>query len=249
MVQCRMFAILAAFLSCQTTGCLAVYSTRPVDVVVTRTDTGQPAANVPVKVSYMSMMVLNKPKDVEGATDATGRVLLPMADFSCGKYLQVGTTKFAVETDTLRDGGLLTYKPSANPEEPIPTYAVRLVPRQRSLIQRVLGLPIGSARKTRTVSEVEREVDTAIPLGSSRRDIEAWLAGQGIEFSYSDQPASYSQIAKRDAEASSYQGIVVGIIRDTDRSLFVTGSIQLFFLLDAEGRLAWRVVEWVGTGS
>jgi hypothetical protein len=141
MVQCRVLSLVAAALCCSSTGCLVVYSTRPVDVIVTRTDTGEPAAGVPVKVYYSSMMVLNQPRDVEGTTDATGRVTLPMADFLGGPSLRAGSTPFWAEADTVRDGGPLTYKPTANPEEPIPTYSVRLVPRRQSLINRLLGHP------------------------------------------------------------------------------------------------------------
>jgi hypothetical protein len=132
-------SLVAATLSSASTGCYAVYSTRPVDVIVTRTDNGEPAAGVPVKVFYLAMFVGNVPRDVEGTTDATGRVTLPMADFRDGPYLDAGRTRFAVESDTVRHGGSLTYKPSANLEEPIPTYSVRLVPRQQSLINRLLG--------------------------------------------------------------------------------------------------------------
>ena len=139
MVRHRLTTLLAIALCFPSVGCLAVYSTRPVDVVVTRIDTGQPAAGVPVSVSYASMLVLNQPKDVDGTTDADGRVTLPMADFLGGPCLQAGTTKYWAPSEIICNGGGLTYKSSANPDEPIPTHAVRLVPRQRSLIYRLLG--------------------------------------------------------------------------------------------------------------
>lgn len=139
MVQRPLTTLLAVAVCCPSVGCLAAYSTRPVDVVVTRTDTGQPAAGVPVTVSYASMLVLNQPKNVDGTTDAAGRVTLQMADFLSGPYLQAGTTKFWAPSEVIRDGGSLTYKPSANPDEPVPTHSVRLVPQQRSLIHRLLG--------------------------------------------------------------------------------------------------------------
>jgi hypothetical protein len=132
-------AAAAVALCCPAAGCLAVYSTRPVDVVVTRTDTGQPAAGVPVSVSYASMLVLNQPKDAAGTTDAAGRVTLPMADFLAGPCLRAGTASYWTPSETVRAGGALAYKPSANPGEPVPVHAVRLVPRQRSLAQRLLG--------------------------------------------------------------------------------------------------------------
>ncbi len=138
MVRDRLTTLPAILLCCPSVGCLAAYSTRPVDVVVTRTDTGQPASGVPVTVSYASMLVLNQPKNVDGTTDAAGRVMLPMADFLSGPYLQAGTTKYWAPSENICAGGSLTYKPSANPDEPVPTYAVLLVPRQRSLIHRLL---------------------------------------------------------------------------------------------------------------
>ena len=139
MVRHRLTTLLAIALCCPSVGCLAAYSTRPVDVVVTRTDTGQPAAGVPVTVSYASMLVLNQPKNADGTTDAAGRITLPMADFLSGPSLHAGTTSYWAPSEIIRDGGSLTYKPSANPDEPVPTHAVRLVPRQRSLIHRLLG--------------------------------------------------------------------------------------------------------------
>ena len=132
-------ALMTAALCCPSVGCLAVYSTRPVDVLVTRTDTGQPAAGVPVTVSYTTMFVLNRPGDATRTTDAAGMVTLPMADFLSGPYLQAGTTKYWSPSETIRDGGSLAYKPSANPDEPVPTHAVRLTPRRQSLIDRLLG--------------------------------------------------------------------------------------------------------------
>lgn len=110
------------------TGCLTVPTPKPVEVVVTRTDTGEPAANVPVKVYYLSMLT-PRPKDVEGTTDANGRVTLPMS--SSGPYITAGATRFYAEPVLLRTGGVVTYKPTAHPEEPIPTYSVRLLPNQR----------------------------------------------------------------------------------------------------------------------
>lgn len=133
--------LMAGVICCSQIGCLAAYSTRPVDVLVIRTDTGQPAAGVPVTVSYASVMMLNQPKNVDGTTDAAGQVTLPMADFLSGPYLQAGTTKYWAPSEVVRDGGSLIYKPSANPHEPVPVHAVRLIARRRSLVQRLFGYP------------------------------------------------------------------------------------------------------------
>jgi hypothetical protein len=139
--------VVAVGLGWPSAGCLAVYSTRPVEVVVTRTDTGQPAAGVPVAVSYASMLVLNQPPDASGTTDAGGRVTLPMADFLGGPYLKAGTTRFGAPSEVVRAGGTLTYKPSANPQEPVPAYSVRLIPRRRPLVERLLGRFTGTGRE------------------------------------------------------------------------------------------------------
>jgi hypothetical protein len=101
---------------------------------------------------------------------------------------------------------------------------------------------------TTNVPEVERKVDSALPVGSTRQEIEAWLAGEGIEFSFSNEPGSFSPLVARVPDAGSYPGVIAGIIRDTDRSFLVSGSIQLYFLLGPDGRLSRRVVRWVGTG-
>ncbi|HEY1187597.1 MAG TPA: hypothetical protein VGE74_08055 [Gemmata sp.] len=139
MLRHRTLTVMAVVTCCFSNGCLAIYSSRPVDIVVTRTDTGQPAAGVPVNVSYASILTLNQPKNAEGTTDTEGRVTLPMADFLGGPTLRAGTTKFWAPSEIVRAGGQLAYKPTANPDEPIPVYSVRLITRRRSLAERFLG--------------------------------------------------------------------------------------------------------------
>lgn len=134
----RTATLALAALCTPSAGCLVAYSSRPVDVEVTRTDTGEPAVGVPVKASYGYMMVLNPPASAEGTTDASGRVTLPLADFLAGPSITAGTTRYAVTADGVRTGGALSYKSSANPDEPNPTYAVRLVARPKSYRLRVL---------------------------------------------------------------------------------------------------------------
>jgi hypothetical protein len=178
MIRCQVHMLLAAFLCCPSVGCLAVYSTRPVDVLVTRTDTGEPAPGVPVKVHYLAMMVLNMPEAVEGTTDAGGRVTLQMADFRLGPYLQAGTTKYAAPSEVVRDGGSLTYKPSANPDEPVPTHSVRLLPRRKSLIQRLrdrelMGHLLANYNNRESIVGV-------VPLGTPMEQAEKKLAALGF---------------------------------------------------------------------
>jgi hypothetical protein len=47
---------------------------------------------------------------------------------------------------------------------------------------------------------------------------------------------------------SNHSGVVQGILRDTDRTLLVSGSILLQFVLDKDGKLKERCVNWIGTG-
>jgi hypothetical protein len=101
--------------------------------------------------------------------------------------------------------------------------------------------------QTTTVEEIEQKVDDALPLGSTRQKIEGWLKSQGIEYSYSEQPGAFSEI-RRQPDADMYPGVINSVIRDTDRSFWVTGSIEVSFLLNSDERLAKRLVKWVGTG-
>ncbi len=138
MLQTLLRTLLAAMLCCPALGCFAVYSTRPVDVLVTRTDTNEPAVGVRVNARYLFMLLLNPPEYASGVTDSEGLVTLPLADFD-GCIMQAGTTKYGVPADKVREGGHLEYKPSANPDEPVPEYAIQLIPRKLTLGQRLFG--------------------------------------------------------------------------------------------------------------
>jgi hypothetical protein len=139
MVDRRIFALV---LLSSMTGCMTASPTRPVDVFVTRADTGQPAADVPVRISYRSLLVLNAPKDVDGVTDAAGRAVLSVADVPGSIVLRAGDTTFPVERDTVRKGGVLTSRATADSES-TPTYSVRLVPRPQLFTDRVVGWQLG----------------------------------------------------------------------------------------------------------
>lgn len=106
-----------------------------------------------------------------------------------------------------------------------------------------------STTKT-TVAQTEKQLDRDIPTGSTRADVEAWLKGKGIESSYTEGPdAHYSSIINEEVpDTSAYKGVTAAIIRDTDQSFLVTGSIQIYFLYGPDGRLAKRIVRWIGTG-
>jgi hypothetical protein len=127
MVRARM---LAASFVCSLTGCLAVYSQRPVEITVTSAETGRPVPDLPVSVNYAAMMVLNIPRDVKGVTDKDGRVVLPVADFSGGPiHVNAGDYGHFLEPEQVRNGG--TKETAAG--------SLRLVPQRPSFAQRVFG--------------------------------------------------------------------------------------------------------------
>lgn len=101
---------------------------------------------------------------------------------------------------------------------------------------------------TTTVPEVERKLDQALPVGSTRQEVEAWLTGQGIGSGFTDTPRSHSTTLAALPDIDRYPSVVYGIIRHTDHSLLVSGNIQLYFLFGPDGRLQKRLVQWIGTG-
>ncbi len=104
----------------------------------------------------------------------------------------------------------------------------------------------GLTTRTTPISAVERRVDEALPVGSTRQEIEAWLTQQGIEHSFSDVPFLHS--STETMTDKNYSGVVQGILRGADRTLFVSSSILLQFVLDKDGKLKERYVNWAGTG-
>lgn len=106
-----------------------------------------------------------------------------------------------------------------------------------------------STTKT-TVAQTEKQLDRDIPTGSTRTEVEAWLKDKGIESSYTEHPDSHydSDINEVVLDITAYKGVTAAIIRDTDQSFFVTGSIQIYFLYGPDDRLAKRIVRWIGTG-
>jgi hypothetical protein len=116
--------------TCTGSGCLAFYSKRPVEIVVTEPETGLPVSNIPVSVDYLYMGVLNAPKEANGKTDKNGRVILSLADFDKGIiFLKAGNREFYVWKETVRQGGVLTQGQPAPQTDGKPNVAVKLFPR------------------------------------------------------------------------------------------------------------------------
>lgn len=155
MVRSGVITVVTAALGCSLTGCLAIYSKRPVEVVVTDADTGQPVADLPVIVDYFKLTLeypavgpLNVPEGVRGVTDANGRVVLPIADFGHGSIrLQAGSYGSSIEPETVRKGGTVTTndwsllgilapEPRATKTQKV---VLQLIPQRRSFAHRLFG--------------------------------------------------------------------------------------------------------------
>lgn len=120
------------------TGC-ALYSSRPVEVVVSDIKTGEPVPDLSVSVYYMATFVLNIPNDEHAVTDANGRAVLPMADFANGLiHLRAGDCGRSLSVDDVRQGGKYPLaRWTTDPEAA--EVAIQLTPRPRSLRWWLLG--------------------------------------------------------------------------------------------------------------
>jgi hypothetical protein len=139
MVHCRTVALLAAALTCSMTGCLAIYSTRPVEVTAINAETGQPVANLPINVRYSSMLG-NLPTNASSITDATGRAVLPIADFQNGPIsICGGGYESLLSPEMVRNGGMVVTG-QRNPDSTItPKVNLQLVPQPSSFFLRLFG--------------------------------------------------------------------------------------------------------------
>jgi len=103
----RLVPLLSLFLALTAPGCVAFYSTRPVEVTVLDPGSEEPVYNVPVSVKYHQIMVLNPPEAVHGTTDQSGVVVLRMANFENGVIeVLAGDTKFLLTGKMVRKGGV-----------------------------------------------------------------------------------------------------------------------------------------------
>lgn len=110
------------------------------------------------------------------------------------------------------------------------------------------GLLVWWAWPSDTVAGVERRLAREVPVGTPRPEAEAWVGRQGVEWSYSQDFRHNSLFEQKGIDPGTYSGYVVALIRDTDRDLLVTGSIQFYILFDDRDRVAGHLVKWFGTG-
>lgn len=102
--------------------------------------------------------------------------------------------------------------------------------------------------QTTTVPEVEKRLSQEVPIGTPRAKVESWLDSQNFKHHYSEDFRYNTVLEQNGVDPKDYVGFITAIIRDTDRDLFVTGSIQIYILFDRNDCVAKHIVRWVGTG-
>src|SRR5262245_294406 len=96
-----------------------------------------------------------------------------------------------------------------------------------------------------TVPEVQRKIDAALPVGSTRQEIESWLTIEGIESEYTNLPFLLSTVNGHEHWEGKYSGTVLGTLRTAEPSPRRPRNIRMYFVHDAEGHLSHRDVRWV----
>jgi len=78
------------------------------------------------------------------------------------------------------------------------------------------------ARATVDMASVEKDFRQHISIGTSRRDVEAYLDQKGVPHSYTDESKEFPQ----------YRHTEGAMIRETPRSWLVKSDIQILFRFD-----------------
>jgi hypothetical protein len=99
-----------------------------------------------------------------------------------------------------------------------------------------------------TVGDVERLIEAHLAPGAGTQEIFAFLESEGIEHGAVGR-AGDSCCYLQDAGISDDTLTISAIMQDTSRSIFIfTGDIQIYFILDSEGRMKEYLVREVYTG-
>ena len=113
--------IVASALACAamaSPGCLQFFSPYPVRLHVTQRDSGEPASNATVRVSYDSYTINEPSHIISAGLDDNGSMQTELYDFTAGPIWlsvrsRVGeTTRFRVPPEMVRRGGTLAAKQS-----------------------------------------------------------------------------------------------------------------------------------------
>jgi len=98
-----------------------------------------------------------------------------------------------------------------------------------------------------TVAEVESMIDENLSPGATTDEIVAFLDSKDMASDGSVGRAEYNSVLL-DSGYPSDTLIIGAFIYDTSRDLFITGDIQIFFILDEDYRLKEYLVREVFTG-
>jgi len=154
-IRLRLLALVLS-LPALTVGCICAptswHTTRDVTITVTEVQTGKPVACVPIRVVYwhdavtplvLIVHVFREPREITAETDENGQVVLPLADYRFGMFLEVDPerthyhARFDLDKATVRYGGVLAQDfPSFGL---FPSIAVRLEPLRKTKSPLALG--------------------------------------------------------------------------------------------------------------
>jgi hypothetical protein len=123
-----------------------------VTITVTKVESGKPVSCVPIRVVYwhdavtplvLIVHVFREPHELTAQTDENGQVVLPLADYRFGMFLEVDPerthyhARFDLDKSTVQYGGVLAQDfPSFGP---FPSIAVRLEPVRKTKPLLALG--------------------------------------------------------------------------------------------------------------
>jgi hypothetical protein len=99
-----------------------------------------------------------------------------------------------------------------------------------------------------TVPEVQEKLQQDLPIGTSRWKTEEWFKKNRIAYSYSKDFRNDSILEDNQIKPGMYSGIIRALVKNTDRDLIVSGSIQIYILFDRNDLVAMHIVRWMGMG-
>jgi hypothetical protein len=114
----------------------------------------------------------------------------------------------------------------------------------------LLSSPTSTSRIT--VPQIEQQVDAALPIGSTRAEIEAWLVSQGFPASYESlqYPDAFVGSDLQEVRGDGYTGAFRVVINESYKFFLKDArTIQVVFLLGPDDRLARRIVRSIATGQ
>jgi hypothetical protein len=97
-----------------------------------------------------------------------------------------------------------------------------------------------------TEARLERLIRAELPVGSSREQVEAWLAGHRVwhEFRPPERGDRYDEAARRlGLGTADLSGVLVGDFYPAHESLIFKNEIEVYFFFDRNGRLVGHALD------